>query len=83
MTTNSDTGVVDSKKLKDIGSGSHAPSKDYKMIVYPFGKYEIEVKLSQDDKFIGIMGVRLNKDFLSYKQKISSKGFHDVEDFYK
>lgn len=73
---------VDYNKLKNQGSGSHDMPKDYKEIVYPFDKYEITVRLSLNNEFIGISEVKVNKDFLSYKQKISSKGFHDVDEFY-
>jgi len=27
--------------------------------------------------------IKINKDFLSFKQKITKKGFHDVSKFYK
>lgn len=64
------------------GSGKEAP-QHFREITYPFGKYEITVRLSPNDKFIGISEVKINKDFLSFKQKTTSKGFHDVEEFYK
>lgn len=54
----------------------------YKIIIYPFDKYEITIKLSEDNKFIEILEVKVNKDFISYKQKITPKGFHDVEKYY-
>ena len=31
----------------------------------------------------GISEVRINKDFLSFKQKTTTKGFHDVKEYYK
>ena len=64
------------------GTGFHDTTEDYKEIVYPFGKYEITVRLSTENEFIGISQVKVNKDFLSYKQKITPKGFHDVVEFY-
>ena len=73
----------DYDKLKNQGTGGRAIPKDYKEIVYPFGKYEITVRLSLNNEFVGISEVKINKDFLSYKQKISSKGFHDVDEFYR
>lgn len=74
------------ERLKEEGTGNHKVSEelgDYKEIVYPFGKYEIKVRLSLTNEFIGIVEVKVNKDFLSYKQKVASKGFHDVEEFYR
>ncbi|GAI43482.1 unnamed protein product, partial [marine sediment metagenome] len=51
--------------------------------LYPFDKYLITIKLSPSNEFIGIVEIKVNKDFLSYKQKLPPKGFHDVEEFYK
>ena len=70
-------------KLKNQGTGSHDEPDDYKTIVYPFDKYQITVKLTQTNEFIGITEVKINKEFLSYKQKTSSQGFHDVDEFYR
>lgn len=74
------------ENLKKEGTGNHEvpkKPKEYKEVVYPFDKYEIRVRLSHTNEFIGIVEVKVNKDFLSYKQKITSKGFHDVEEFYR
>ena len=73
----------DYKRLKNRGTGGHRTPEDFKEIVYPFHKYEITVKVSLDNEFIGISKVKVNKDFRSYKQRIVSKGFHDVDEFYK
>lgn len=43
--------------------------QDEKYVVYPFDKYEIEIKLTSDDRFLGITGIRFNKNFLSFKRK--------------
>ena len=65
-----------------LATGSH-DFYEKKIRVYPFGKYEITVELTSDNKFIGIVEVKINKDFLSYSQKIASTKVHDVEDYYK
>jgi hypothetical protein len=70
-------------KVKNEGTGSPSIPSEYKDIIYAFDKYEIKVRLTPDNQFIGIVEVKVNKDFLSYKQKVTSKGFHDVEEFYK
>ena len=72
----------DYRVLRKKGTGDSV-SEQFKEIVYPFGKYEIKVRLSPNNEFRGITEVKVTRDFLSYKQKISSKGFHDVEEFYK
>lgn len=75
---------MDPKYLKNHGTGSHDEYEDteYKIITYPFGRYEIKVKLSPKNEFIEIIEVKFNKDFLSYKQKLLRKKIHDVDEFY-
>jgi len=78
--------MIMSESMKDFenqGTGSHDMPRDYKIISVPFDKYEVTIKLSPNNEFIEILEVKVNKDFLSYKQKMISKGFHDVEEFYK
>jgi hypothetical protein len=41
------------------------------------------MKLSLNNEFIEILEVKINKDFLTYKQKMISKGFHDIDKFYR
>jgi len=73
----------DYDKLKNQGTGSHEEPDDYKIVVYPFDKYQIKVKLTTSNEFIGIIEVKINKEFLSHKQKVASQGFHDVDEFYR
>lgn len=70
-------------KSKSLGTGSHDSSTEYKTINFPFDKYLIKVKLTPDDKFIGIIEIKINKDFLSYEQKATPKGSHDVDEYYR
>jgi hypothetical protein len=53
-----------------------------KSIKYPFDKYEVEVLLTPDDKFLGIAGISVNKDFLSFMQKMNSYGYIDLDKYY-
>lgn len=53
-----------------------------KSIIYPFDKYEVEVKLAPDGKFLGITGISINKDFLSYTQRLNSYGYIDLDKYY-
>jgi len=73
----------DYNKLKNKGTGSHEVPKDYKIIDCPFDRYLVTIKLTPDNEFVEIVEVKVNKDFLSYKQKMPPKGFHDVEEFYR
>ena len=65
------------------GTGKQAELENYKIVDYPFGKYLIKVKLTLKDEFLGILQVKVYKDFLSYEQKITPKGYHDIDEFYK
>ena len=68
--------------FRNQGTGGYDLPDDYKIIIYPFDKYEIKIKLTPSNEFIGIIEIKVNKEFLSHKQKITSKGFHDVDEFY-
>jgi len=75
--------ALDYDKLRSRGTGAHEAPANYKIIVYPFDKYLIKIMLSPDDRFIGIVEINVNKDFLSYQQKATPKGSHDVEEYYR
>jgi hypothetical protein len=64
-------------------TGSHSDDDYTKTITYPFGRYEMEVVIGANNEFIGITKVRINQDFLSHAQKLTPKGYHDVEEYYK
>lgn len=70
-------------KIKKEVTGSHDFFEDYKIIDYPFNKYQIKIKLAPNNEFIGIIEIKINKDFLSHKQKIISSGYIDVDDLYR
>lgn len=75
---------ISDEKLKTKGTGDMIIEEaGHNHIIYPFDKYEVTVELTPDNKFIGISEIKVNKDFRSYKQRIITKGFHDVDEFYK
>ena len=57
-------------------------NENFKIIDYPFNEYLIKIKLSDDNEFIEILEIKINKEFMSYKQKIESFGDHNVEKYY-
>ena len=65
-----------------FATGSH-DFDETKFIVYPLGKYEITVELTSTNQFVGVVEVKVNKDFRSYSQRITSTKVHDVEEYYK
>ncbi|MCK9441195.1 MAG: hypothetical protein M0Q13_07220 [Methanothrix sp.] len=60
-------------------------NEDKSVIVYPFDKYDIEIELTPDGKFLDIIGISFRKDFLSIMQKIQkirSTGYLDLSKKY-
>ena len=68
---------------KRAGTGSHTGGEHHKIVTYPFGKYEIKIELTEDDRFVSILEVKISKDFLSEEQKRVRTGVHDVDDLYR
>mgnify|MGYP006270578365 CR=1 FL=1 len=64
-------------------TGSHGEPIDYKIVVYPFDKYHIKIKLTPTNEFVEIMEVKINKDFLSHRQRMASKSSFDVDKYYR
>ena len=64
-------------------TGSLNKGEEYKIISYTFDMYEIKVKVSPRNEFLGIVEVEVNKDFLSYKQKLSRQSYLDVSKYYR
>lgn len=69
--------------LGNRGTGSHYSPEDYRIIIYPFDKYEIAVKVTPSNEFLGIEEVKVNKSYLSHKQRITGMGYHEVEEYYR
>ena len=75
--------TYDYNKFKNQGTGSYGDFENHRIETFPFGKYEISIRLSPSNEFMGIEEIKVNKDFLSFKQKITISGFHDIEQFYE
>jgi len=69
--------------MKVTGSTGSHDFDQTRLINYKFGKYEITVEVTLDNKFTGITEIKVNKDFRSYHQKIASTKVLDVEEYYK
>jgi hypothetical protein len=63
-------------------TGSHEKQQTNKIITYPLGKYEFKILLTNDDKFIDIIEININKNFISNQAKATPKGYHDVDKYY-
>lgn len=47
-----------------------------------FGKYDVEIELAIDGRFLGITSISLNKSFLSHEQDLNSIGYIDLDKYY-
>lgn len=78
---------LDVKDLRylDVTKGSTGSlgSPPFKIVAYQFGEYEITVALTPNDEFLGILEIKLNKDFVSYRKRLTPLGYHDVDEFYR
>lgn len=59
------------------------PLSDSYLSVHSIGQYDVVVRLTPEGKLLGIVEIRIRKDFRSHLQTISHSGHHDVEEFYK
>lgn len=53
------------------------------ILAVPFDRYEIVLELGPHREFLGIVEVRVSKDFRSVQQKVESVNYHDVSDLYE
>lgn len=74
--------MSDSLNIINEATGAGINS-DNKIIIYPIEKYEIMIKLSPTNEFLGVEGISVNKEFFSYKKQVGMLGNADVDQFYK
>ena len=60
------------KAEKGTGNKGGGISKPHRTVVYPFGIYEVTIRLGDSNEFLGIVEVKADKDFIAFKQKISN-----------
>lgn len=77
------TGEQEADDIENIYDRTGEHREHYKTIIYPFDRYEIDVQLGSNDEFIGVVGVKLNKEFIAYEKKRTPLGYHDIDEFYK
>ena len=63
------------------GTGQHERGQN-KVITYPFGKYEIKVELDESNRFLAVIEVKVNKDFMLMEQRLRNRCSHEVDDYY-
>lgn len=69
--------------ISPAGTGSVGNIDDYRIIRYPFDKYEIAVIVDSNNRFMGIYEVAIKRDFLSSRQRMATRSHIDVDEYYK
>ncbi len=82
MVLNEDNSKLNYNEVVTESTGGQ-PTTQWKIVTYPFGKYEITVVLTTTGEFVGIAEIRVRRDFLSDKQRVTPQGYHDVADIYR
>ena len=63
------------------GSVTSKAEEGYIIRIIPFEQYLISVKLTQDERFVGILEIAVNKDFRSFRHKISRRMIHYIDEY--
>ena len=58
-------------------------TRGLKRILRKIGPYVITVILTQDDKFVEVEMVSVDKNFLDLQQRLALAGVHDVEKYFE
>lgn len=71
-------------RLTDLSdrTGSHDSRPNFRLVQFPIDRFEIVVRLSESNQFMGIEEIRVNKEFMEFAKK-SPRGYHDVDDYYR
>jgi len=64
-------------------TGKYDENNNIKYVVSIKDMYEITIRLTEDDKFIDILEIKINKDFRNFKQKMNSLGHFNVDQYYE
>ena len=76
---------LEHRDLENQPTGTHGEA-EFRVVIYPFDRYLVHVKVGPENEFLGIIEITLNRDFLSTAQRIASikaLGYHDVDEFYR
>ncbi len=63
-------------------TGSHSSAQGTKLVKFPIGNFVVIVRLTDEDQFVGIEEIEINRSFIGLNQ-MSRLGSHDVDEFYR
>ena len=67
--------------IEEHATGHKLKPSSINILEYPFEQYNIKVALSDDNKFIGITEVVVNKDFRTIESRLRNIRVHNLEEF--
>ncbi len=74
---------MDQSEFFELDEPAKTGERDEEVVlVYPFDKYRIEVKVDPNGKFLGITGVRIKTDFIPLMHKLNQTGYLDLSEVY-
>jgi hypothetical protein len=82
MATHTETNQSMYPVMTKGGTGDVSPAPR-RVTTLSFGQYEIVLELGEDNRVVGVVEIRVKKDFRTTQQRINSSGVLDVEEFYK
>ena len=66
--TGEDSFLQHKKRSNETGYNKRG-EEEFEILIFPFGIYEIHIKLGENDKFLGVKKIKLKKDFLTNTQR--------------
>jgi hypothetical protein len=81
MTSNFEQDLLN--RLAAQGTGSRPAPAVKRVMVVELDQYEVSIALDENDRVLGVLEVRVKKDFRNINQKLASTGYIDVEQFTK
>jgi hypothetical protein len=75
--------LYDYDNFTEQATGRFGEIGEYKIISFPFDRYEIKIKLTPNNEFIEIVEVGINKDFMTQKQRLGVQSYLDANDYYR
>lgn len=71
------------KQISYSGTGSHDNTSPFKEVKYPFGEFEITIKLGEENQFVAITEVKIRKEFYGFQSFSTKPNSPNVDGFYK
>lgn len=69
-------------QINTTATGEHGYSLINKVLC-KFDRYEIEVEVTPDGKFLGVSSIKTSKDFITQASRFASAQYHDVDAYYE